>query len=84
MIGKGNSHYKTGTSYANWFRSMRPLILDRDHHQCRVCLSSPTLSYLWRGRPVTRSALVIHHIDEDVTNNRPQAEEGEEACQSIE
>ena len=27
MTGKGNSHYKTGTSYAKWFRLMRPLIL---------------------------------------------------------
>lgn len=72
MIGRGNSHYKTGTSYARWFRSMRPLILERDGHRCVACSEAPTMAYARKGWPVTRSALVIHHINEDVTNNLPE------------
>lgn len=72
MIGRGNSHFKTGTSYSHWFRSMRPLILQRDHMECVVCAASPTLTFARAGKTVQRSALVIHHIDEDVRNNRPE------------
>lgn len=57
MVGKGNSHYKDGTSYALWFRSMRPLILERDGG-CAVCGIT--------GR------LVVHHINEDPTDNTPE------------
>lgn len=71
MVGKGNSHFKTGMSYGHWFRSMRPLILERDGHECVVCHSNPVQTYLRKGRPVSRSSLVIHHINEDVTNNHP-------------
>lgn len=57
MVGKGNSRYKNGTSYALLFRSVRPLILGRDGG-CVVC--------------GTTRKLHVHHIDEDPTNNRPQ------------
>jgi predicted nucleic acid-binding Zn ribbon protein len=49
MRGAGNSHYKTGTSYANWFREMRPVILERDQYACAVC-----------GKT---EKLVVHHVD---------------------
>ena len=56
MIGAGNSHYKTGTSYAEWFRRMRPLIRERDK-VCRVCLQP--------GR-------VVHHINYQPPDCRPE------------
>ena len=49
MRGSGNSHYKTGTSYAKWFRSMRPVILERDRFTCVACGNT--------------EKLVIHHVN---------------------
>jgi hypothetical protein len=73
MRGQGNSHFKTGTSYAAWFRNMRPLILERDEHKCALCQKAET----WRpatvrGTPTMRSEIVIHHIDEDPRLNHPE------------
>jgi hypothetical protein len=56
MIGAGNSHFKDGTSYAAWFRLMRPLIRQRDK-VCRVCLEP--------GR-------IVHHINHRPPDNRPE------------
>ena len=56
MLGAGNSHFKDGTSYALWFRSMRPLILDRD--RVCVCCGSDSL-------------LVVHHINHVPWDNTP-------------
>ena len=50
MRGSGNSHYKTGTSYASWFREMRPIVRERDRHACATC-----------GK--TDGKLIVHHID---------------------
>lgn len=73
MRGKGNSHFKTGTSYAKWFAEMRPLVLDRDGHTCVVCRRPEQIKVtLWRGQEVDRSNLVIHHINEVPTDNTPQ------------
>lgn len=41
MTGTGNSRYRDGTSYATWFRKMRPLILERDGHRCVACHQTP-------------------------------------------
>ena len=49
MRGSGNSHYKTGTSYATWFRSMRPVILERDRYTCAVCGNT--------------EKLIVHHVN---------------------
>ena len=57
MVGEGNSHFKDGTSYALWFKSMRPLILERDTG-CVIC--------------GTTHRLVIHHIDHQPPNNHPE------------
>ena len=57
MRGKGNSHYRDGTSYSKWFKEMRPLIFERDGG-CVVCRSS--------------DSLIVHHVDEDPANNRPE------------
>ena len=57
MLGNGNPHFKDGTSYSLWFKSMRPLIIQRDK-VCAVC-----------NQWVLRSP--IHHMDEDPTNNGP-------------
>lgn len=73
MVGRGNSHYKTGRSYALWFDSMRPLILERDGDRCVACgAQERTTARVWRGRPIQVSSLLVHHINEDTTNNRPQ------------
>lgn len=72
MIGKGNSHFKTGTSYAKWFRSMRPMILERDGRVCAVCQQAPTTSYVRNGATVKRSGLVVHHINELPWDNRAE------------
>ncbi len=56
MIGAGNSHFKTGTSYAEWFRRMRPLIRERDK-VCRACLNP--------GR-------IVHHINQQPWDNWPE------------
>lgn len=57
MVGKGNSHYRDGTSYAEWFRQMRPLIRGRDGG-CAVC--------------GTTRKLHVHHIDTNPRNNVPE------------
>jgi 5-methylcytosine-specific restriction endonuclease McrA len=49
MRGKGNSHFKDGTSYATWFREMRPIILERDRHACVACKKT--------------EKLIVHHVD---------------------
>lgn len=73
MVGTGNSRYRTGKSYAAWFRAMRPLIMERDGHQCRVCSQpdKPTVVTYTRGSAM-RSVLRVHHIDENPANNRPE------------
>jgi hypothetical protein len=55
MRGAGNSHYRDGTSYASWFREMRPVILERDGHACVAC-----------GRT---ERLTIHHVDHAPKHN---------------
>lgn len=73
MIGAGNSHYKDGTSYAEWFRLMRPLILERDQDQCRVCSCPNYLVPTGRATgQLVRSSLCIHHLNEDPADNRPE------------
>lgn len=73
MVGQGNSHFKTGTSYAGWFKAMRPLILERDGHRCVVCKQvPPPHRYTRLGKPAERSRLVIHHINEQPWDNRPE------------
>lgn len=73
MVGSGNSHFKDGTSYAEWFRQMRPLIMERDLKQCVVCSTPDKPHPVTRnGKTTLRSNLVVHHINEDPQNNRPQ------------
>jgi predicted nucleic acid-binding Zn ribbon protein len=50
MRGKGNSHFKDGTSYASWFREMRPIVRERDGQACATC-----------GRKDGK--LIVHHVD---------------------
>ena len=71
MRGTGNSRFTTGTSYAKWFRLMRPLIVERDG-VCVVCSKAPVLTFVRSGREMTRSALLVHHINEDVRDNRAE------------
>lgn len=65
MRGSGNSHFKTGTSYAKWFREMRPLILERDQRRCVTCQQIESLA----GR---RTNLRVHHINHLPWDNRAQ------------
>lgn len=70
MRGAGNSRFKNGRSYAKWFDLMRPLILERDGGRCVACgTAERKIPRRWRGREVMRSNLVIHHIDENPSNN---------------
>lgn len=73
MIGAGNSRYKDGTSYASWFRRMRPLIAERDQHLCRVCMQPDKPYPVTRaGKTAMRSSMVVHHINEDPRDNLPE------------
>ena len=67
MMGEGNSHYKDGTSYAEWFRLMKPVILERDGAECVVCKLPHEM--IPNGRGHLKSILVIHHCDENPANN---------------
>jgi hypothetical protein len=78
MIGPGNSHFKDGRSYALWFDKMRPLIQERESIQagmalpcCAACKIGETFKAKnWQGQVVMQSSIIIHHIDEDPSNNR--------------
>ena len=73
MRGKGNSNYKTGTSYAKWYAETRPLIMERDEHRCVVCQGvEHTAVVTWKGQQVSRTNLTIHHINEDPADNAPE------------
>jgi hypothetical protein len=73
MIGTGNSRYQTGTSYADWFRKMRRLIIHRDGTVCVACKKCPPpLRHLRKGVPAVRGSLLVHHIDENPANNRAE------------
>lgn len=72
MHGSGNSHFKLGDSYSKVFNDLRGTILGRDGERCVVCKRQDTRSPVNRkDRPqgATKSVLVVHHIDEDHTNN---------------
>jgi YHS domain-containing protein len=73
MVGAGNSRYKDGTSYAEWFRRMRPLILERDGKVCRACRQPNEMVPTGRSDGFRfKSILVVHHINEDPADNRPE------------
>jgi hypothetical protein len=61
MRGTGNSHFKAASSYTWVFREMKKIILDRDGRGCVVCNDARR-----------KSRIVVHHIDEDPTNNHPE------------
>lgn len=69
MSGAGNSHFKTGTSYAKHFREMRPLILERDNYRCVLCGTPETM--VSTNHPINqeRSNMIIHHLDINPANN---------------
>jgi predicted nucleic acid-binding Zn ribbon protein len=74
MVGAGNSHFKDGTSYAEWFKQMRALIIDRDVG-CRACGEIKPPKEVWRrdrDKPQIRSQMVVHHIDERPWRNEPE------------
>jgi hypothetical protein len=73
MIGAGNSHYKDGTSYAEHFRRMRPLIIERDQHQCRACGAPDKMIPTGRKTgSLFKSHWVIHHLNEVPWDNTPE------------
>ena len=73
MRGKGNSNYKTGTSYAKWYAEMRPLIFERDMYRCVVCQAEAQMETVtWKGQLIDRTTLVVHHIDDNPANNTPE------------
>lgn len=73
MRGEGNSHFKTGTSYAKWFTEMRLLVMDRDERRCVICQQEEEISQvIWRGQTVNRTNLRVHHVNDDPTNNTPE------------
>lgn len=73
MVGVGNSRYKDGTSYAEWFRLMKPLIRERDSDACVACgVVNVPIQVSRQGLLADRSGLVVHHINEDPRDNRPE------------
>ena len=76
MIGAGNSHFKDGTSYAKWFDQMRPIILERDKGACIVCgateFTRTTKAKDQGGQSIGRTNLLIHHINGQTSDNRPE------------
>ena len=73
MIGTGNPHYKDGNSHSLLFDTMRPAILDRDHHQCVACGDTERLRVLViQGKARFHSSLAIHHINEIKSDNRAE------------
>ena len=69
MRGAGNSNFKDGQSYALWFRTMRPLILERDGG-CVMCgKTNAVIKFVRLGKPGERSAMSIHHVDQNPANN---------------
>lgn len=73
MVGTGNSHYKDGTSYAEWFRLIKPMIKERDSFACVACgrIDSPR-PITRQGRTVMQTGLRVHHINEVPADNRPE------------
>lgn len=73
MIGRGNSRYQDGMSYADWFRKMRPVIIERDGGVCVVCKQDPPpLVFIRNGVECQRTRLTVHHISHDPRDNRPE------------
>lgn len=70
MTGSGNSRFVDGSSYAEWFRQMRPIVLERDGWKCVACSAAHEL--VPNGRGGMKSMLVIHHCDEKPQNNLPE------------
>lgn len=69
MRGKRNSKYKTGTSYAKWFREMRPIIMERESNACYRCGLVAGIKETKHKINRTRSTHAVHHIDHDPANN---------------
>ena len=73
MTGSGNSRFKHGNSYADWFRAMRPLILDRDGRHCVACQAPETfMTFVRKGKTQQRTTFHVHHINEDPRDNRAE------------
>lgn len=73
MTGVGNSRYKDGTSYADWFRKMRPVIFERDGNVCVACKECPPpLVFFRSGVQRERTQMTVHHISHDPRDNRPE------------
>lgn len=73
MRGPGNSRYKDGTSYANLFRKMRAVVIERDNHHCVACRSpEKPITFIRNGKTASRTNFHVHHINEDVKDNRPE------------
>ncbi|HEY9016182.1 MAG TPA: HNH endonuclease signature motif containing protein [Gemmatimonadales bacterium] len=73
QTGTGNSRYNNGKSYTLCFRKIRPLILRRDRHRCVACNAQESFeTFLRKGKEVRRSTFHVHHINQDVGDNRPQ------------
>lgn len=73
MVGLNNPHYKDGTSYAEHFKRMRPLIFERDGNQCRACLTPDKMVPTGRKTgALFKTHLVVHHLNEEPWDNRPE------------
>ncbi|MFF1834215.1 HNH endonuclease [Streptomyces sp. NPDC058231] len=73
MTGEGNSRFKDGSSYASWFRAMRPLVLDRDGRRCVACKAPETfMTFIRKGKVQQRTTFHVHHVNEEVRDNRPE------------
>ena len=67
MKGKGNSHYKSGSSYLKEFEDIRPKILNRDNYKCQICGKSEAPMKNKRYGTITN--LRVHHINQNIKDN---------------
>lgn len=73
MTGRGNSNYKDGLAYGKVFRLVRPKIMLRDEMKCIACGAlNVSVTFTRGGTENERMYLVVHHINENPADNRPE------------
>lgn len=73
MAGEGNGRYRHGRSYNIQFKRMRHKILLRDEMKCVACKTPNRRVEVKKKTGVElRTVLVVHHINEDPKDNRPE------------
>lgn len=71
MGGRQNPNFKHGKSYSKAYNVASVAARQRDLHRCRACgVAEQRIPQMNGGRMVLTSTLVVHHHNEDTTDNR--------------